>query len=173
MTEVTKGGYEYEYLSGKSGKHTQLFTPSIYNKYKIDLSLDNASLGKVLELKKRGIKNVIKNENGEYWLTISSPAKVDTRTGPRIIPPPAVVNPDGSDWDSKKGIGEGSDVTVKVWVRKYKNPNNQREEVALRLYGVKIDNLVNFDPKRDISPVGDAQKELKVRGLPEHGPQPW
>lgn len=169
MTEVVQGGQEYEYLSGKAG-WSYLFTPSQYNKYKIDLYLDNASLGKVLELKKRGIKNVVKHEDDGYMITLSSPGSIQTKTGPRIMQPPAVVNADGSDWDPKKGIGRGSEVTCKIWIRKYKNPNNQREEIAIRLYGVKIDNYVAYDPRKDIP---DDRKRMKVEGLPEHGQQAW
>lgn len=162
------GQQEYEYLSGKA-RWAKLFVPSQYNKYSLELNLDNASLGKALELKKRGIKNNIKNEDGEYWITLSSPSRIETRMGPKMMQPPAVVNADGSDWDPKRGIGNGSDVTCKVWIRKYEVRGTPA--IAVRLYGVKVDNLVEYNTMKDI-PV-DSKKRVLVSGLTEHSPQPW
>jgi len=164
------GQQEYEYLSGKV-RWAKLFVPSIYNKYSLELNLDRESLGKALELKKRGIKNNIKNEDGEYWITLSSPSKIETRTGPKMQLPPAVVNIDGSDWDTKRGIGNGSDVTCKVWVRKYKIRSTDEDAIAIRLYGVKIDNLIEFNPSKDF-PEGN-KKAVQVSGLKEYKPQEW
>lgn len=173
LTEMTfskQGGQEYEFLSGKV-RWAKLFTPSQYNKFTLDLCLDSESLGKVLELKKRGIKNSLKNDNGEYWITIASPARIDTKTGPKILPGPSVINKDGSPWDPQVGIGNDSDITVKVWVRKYKNPNNQRDEVAMRLYGVKVDTLVPFNPKADFD--GTDHQRVQTEGLTEQVKNPW
>lgn len=163
----SKGGQEYEYLSGKV-KWAKLFMPSQFGKYSLDLNLDNESLGKVLEFKKRGIKNVIKNVDGEYWITLSSPAQIDTKMGPKIFPPPAVVNPDGSPWDIKVGVGNGSDITCKVWLRKYEVKG--KPAVAIRLYGVKVDNLVPFNPKADFE---DDRKRIQTEGLSEKTRKPW
>lgn len=167
---MASGTQEYVYLSGKVWR-AELFQASPYNKYNIKLNLDNPSLAIVLDLKKRGIKNVISKDDDGYWITLSSPSRIDTRKGPTIIEPPAVVNPDGSPWDRKTGIGDGSDVTCKVWVRKYKNPNNKQDEVAIRLFGVMVDNLVPFDPKRDFH--DDARKRIQTDGLKDHGSNPW
>ena len=168
---MKQGGQEYDFLSGKTGRWTHLFVPSAYSKYKLDLNLDTESLGKALDLKKRGIKNTISNKDGEYWITLSSPVSIDTKAGPRTIEPPAVINTDGSQWDPKVGIGEGSDVTCKVWIRKYKNPNNKKDEIALRLYGVKVDNLIPFDPRTDFE---DSKKRIQIEGLKEHQTaKPW
>lgn len=167
---MTAGGkQEYEYLSGKA-RWAKFFVPSKYNKYCVDLCLDNASLGKALELKKRGIRNKIKNEDGEYWITLSTPSRIDTRTGPKVMQPPPVVNKDGSLWDPKVGIGNNSDITCKVWVRTYTNPNNLKSEIAIRLYGIKIDNLVAFSPQTDFE---DDRNRIQTQGLVEQETQPW
>lgn len=163
------GQQEYVFLSGKAG-WMHLFTPSQFNKYKIDLCLDNESLGKALELKKRGIRNNIKNENGEYWITLSSPSQIETLYGTKPMEPPAVVNPDGSPWDSTIGIGRGSDVTCKVWIRKYTPKPTNRESIAARLYGVKVDNLIEFNPKTDFE---DSKRRIKTEGLKEYKPKEW
>lgn len=162
------GQQEYDYLSGKV-RWAKLFVPSQYNKYSLELNLDNASLGKALELKKRGIKNNIKNVDGEYWITLSSPSHIDTRMGPKIIQPPAVVNADGSDWDPKRGIGNGSDITCKVWIRKYQVQG--KDAIAVRLYGVKVDNLIEFNTAKDFA--NDDRKRIQTSGLTEHSPQQW
>lgn len=163
------GQQEYEYISGKA-RWAKFFVPSKFNKYAVDINLDNASLGKVLELKKRGIKNKIKKDEDGYWITLSSPSRIDTRTGPKVMQPPTVVNKDGSPWDPKIGIGNGSDVICKVWIRSYKNPSTQTPETAIRLYGVKIENHVPFNPKSDFE---DDKNRLQSQGLVEQEPQIW
>lgn len=168
MSETKSGAnHEYEYLSGKA-KWAKFFVPSAYNKYTVDLNLDQESLGKVLALKKRGVKNVLKNEEGEYWITLSSPSRIDTKMGPKMMQPPGVVNADGSDWDPKVGVGNGSDITCKVWVRKYSHQG--KDMVALRLYGVKVDNLIPFNPRTDFD---DDRKRIQTEGLSEQVRKPW
>lgn len=165
----TKSGanHEYEYLSGKV-RWAKLFVPSQYNKYTLDLNLDRESLGKMLELKKRGVKNTLKNVDGEYWVTLASPSRIDTKMGPKLLQPPSVVNKDGSEWDPKVGIGNDSDITCKVWVRKY--THQTKEMVAVRLYGVKVDNLVPFNPRSDFD---DDRKRIQTEGLSEQTRKPW
>src|SRR5215472_14492794 len=95
---------EFAYLSGK-GRWAKFFVPSDYFKYTVDLSLDNKSLGVMFELKKKGIKNSIKNVDGEYRVTVSTPSQVETKTkGTVILEKPKVYNKDGSPWDPKMGI---------------------------------------------------------------------
>jgi hypothetical protein len=157
---------ENVYLSGKCRWSKGLFTPSSFKKYGFKVNLDNPSLSIVLDLKKRGIKNeLIKDEEG-YWINLSRPSEIQIRGGQlKAMLPPVVITAEGMPWNQDKVIGDGSDVTCKVAVRKWKSPFGQ-EGVSIRLESVRVDNLVEFT--QDNWPEAEAKQ---VEGLAK-APQP-
>lgn len=158
---------DYVYLTGKCKWGVGLFAPSPFNKYGIKLNLDNASLSIVLDLKKKGIQNDINKDEDGYWVNLSRPSQINIRGALRTMTPPVVISADGQPWNKDKGIGDGSDVTCKVAVRKWKSPIGNKEGISLRLESVRIDHLVDFTT--DQWPEHTAKQ---VEGLPQASAAP-
>jgi hypothetical protein len=156
---------DYVYLSGKCKWAKGLFAPSAFKKYSVKLNLDNPSLSIVLDLKKQGVKNeLIKDEDG-YWVSLSRASEINVRGQLRAMLPPLAIDADGQPWNHNNQIGDGSDLTCKVAVRKWKSPFGV-EGIALRLESIRVDNLVPFTT--DNWPKEEARQ---IKGLAE-APQP-
>lgn len=141
-----RGKKTIEVLFGKI-RWGKLFQPSVYNKYSLELNPDEESLSKCLEWKKMGIRNVIKKDDEGYWITLSRNATYKIGIQEKINNPPTVLNSEGHPWPKDVAIGNGSDVAVQVAVRTYKVPGTiDSHGTAIRLEGVKVLNLVEFDP---------------------------
>jgi hypothetical protein len=121
-----------------------------YGRYSLTLYPDTKAYNEIMKLKQEGLQNVIKKDDDGYYVNISRPTEVRTKSGKSIaMEPPVVIDLEGNNLAKK--IGKGSDVTVKVEIRRYKTPQ-QREGVAVRLESVRVDNLVPFEPSRDFPP---------------------
>lgn len=165
------GKTEYLFLVGK-GRWCKFFAPSQYGKFSVEFAPDEASLSTLMELKKEGIRNVIKRDDeGVYRLNISRNSIIRTKGGADMAnSPPVVIDKDGNPWNKDKGIGNDSDMTIKVAVRRYKVPMTGKEGVAIGLESVRIDNLIDFNPNTDW-PESNAKKQIS--GLAEQPKPPW
>lgn len=146
-------------LSGKSRwAWVQEFKPSKFGKWTIDLNLDDKSLSTVLDLKKQGVKNVLKKDDDGYWITLSRPVSVKIKGVPTVFTPVRVLEADGKTEYRGAGIGNGSDVTCKIEIRKYTVPVTKEKGVALRLETVRIDNLVPYTDESTVKADKDMDK---------------
>ncbi len=151
-----------EFLRGKS-KWANVIVPGKFAKWTIDLNLDNDSLTKVLAWKKEGIQNHITKDDDGYWVTISRPIKWKGRDGvEQPMAPPSVLNADNTVYTGTK-IGNGSDVEVKVELRSFTVPISKQAGKAMRLVGVKIHDLVDFD----IEDYEDPKQTKMASGFPD------
>lgn len=158
-----------EILYGKC-RWAKLFSPSQYNKWSLELNLDPDSVTKVLELKRRGIRNVLKKDDEGYWITLSRNVTYKYLNQDKPNTPPVVLDKEGQPWNKDKGIGNGSDVAVKVIVKEYKVPGTiDGKGIAVRLDSVKVLNLVPFDMNKDFE---DDERD-QVKGLDTAESKPW
>jgi hypothetical protein len=74
---------------------------------------------------------------------------------------------DGSPLPSGASIGNGSDVTVLLEVYTHGTPGGG-SAVAARLEGVRVDNLIPFEPGRDYETDEEREAAADVAGQPEH-----
>ena len=89
-----------------------------------------------------GILNELKeHEDGPYH-NFKRPFFKDFGKGEVPMLPPEVVDKDGNPWDRNIGIGNGSDITVKVECYPFTNRRTRKRGRAIRLAAVRIDNLV-------------------------------
>lgn len=125
-----------------------------YDDWSIDLWPDSESLELLRELQSKGMKNTIRKDEDGYNIRFKrSPKKEVTlrstkQTKVLTFPPPTVAMADGSPLPHGVSIGNGSDVTVLLEVYPHGTPNGGRA-VAARLEGVRVDNLIPFDPQVD------------------------
>ena len=134
------------------------FTPSSYETF--------MKLKEPQGEKTEGILNEVKNdEDGDFaWFrrrTVMRWKGVDT-----ALPPPVVIDKDGNP--QHEWIGAGSDVTLKLEKYHYNKPMRKGRGTAIRLVGVKVDNLVPFQ-KSDMS----EQQKQAAEGLEQQPAQTW
>jgi len=154
---------EYVFLSGK-GMWARTQRPDEWGNYSIQLRPDNASLEKVRELKEQGVKNNIKKDDDGFFITYRRPQQKMIRGKVIGFTPVEVVDKDGKPIDV--GIGNGSDVTIKLEVYQHGTPGGGKAKAA-RLMGVRIDNLVPFEKDKDY----DEDRQEQIDGLAEQPAQ--
>lgn len=162
---------EIVYLQGKC-KWARLVRPdTTYDQagiWSIVLYPNPESLVKIKELKedkegRQGILNHLKmDEDGQYMAFKRSCQKM-IKGKLQPFHPPIVLEADGKTPIANPGaVGNGSDVTIKIEVYGYTTKGGNKG-TATRLESIKVDNLVEFEPKRDFPE--DMQKQIK--GLAE------
>jgi hypothetical protein len=155
------GSKESVVFYGK-GRWAKLVVPSQFNKWTVEVCLDNESLSKVLELKKQGIKNNLKHDEDGTWITFSRNAEITIQGKMRPNTPPVVVDKDGNPWPRDVAIGNGSDLAVRCNVVSYKVPIINQQGIAVRLEAVKVLHLKEFDnnsfDEKEIKQLGDLQE---------------
>jgi hypothetical protein len=129
---------EVHYLQGKA-KWAKLTNPDDYGKWKIVLYPNPASLVKIEEFKKRGLKNELKKDDDGYYMNFARPTFKNFPGKPATpLAPPEVMYKDGTK--CVELIGNGSDVIIKVEVYGFK----RFPGIAAQLAAVKITELVPF-----------------------------
>lgn len=151
---------ERVYWSGKVGRFCFLDRLDNFGRWSTTFYPDNKAYNEIMQLKQEGLQNHVKKDDDGYYINLSRPTEVGLRNGNRIpMAAPEILDKDGKT-PIKGPLGTGSDVTIKVEVRKYTSPQG-RPGVSIRLESVRVDNLVPFEPQRDFPP---AQAKL-VAGL--------
>lgn len=163
---------EYVFLTGKT-KWFRATTPNQWGKYAHVLYPNPDSVAKIRELQERGLKNVMgrdENEDNAYRITISRPQSITVRGKPIGMTPPEVLMSDGQTPLKATNVGNGSDVTTKVHIYRYRIPatNPAKYGIAMRWVSSRIDHLVPFESTRDFN----EDEKKAVEGLPEQPPQP-
>ncbi len=157
----------FYYFKGKCKWAQKLFIPDdMYKCWSVMLYPDKESYDKIMELKAgkegiQGLLNVIKKDEEGYNLTFKRPTEKVMKGKLQSFTPPVIVNAEGQPWDRDKGIGHGSDLTLKVEWYSYKRPTGGHGS-AIRLESVRVDSLVPFE-KDDFPP----QEQKQVGGLLE------
>lgn len=139
-----------------------------YGKWKAVLYPNEESLTKVRELIEEGIQNELNKDDDGYFITFSRLPEKSDRTGRKYsLTPVEVVDKDGRGFDGY--VGNGSDCTLKLEVYGGKRPGGIGGEYkAARLAGIRVDNLVPYEP--DIS--SDNSRVVgQVKGLREQPQQ--
>lgn len=170
---------DFYYLKGKGSWCQRLFTPDMeYGVWSVKLSLDAASVDLFKTLQKgsediEGIKNEIKEDDDGFYVVIRRPIKKEykDRNG-RVqeihFEPPVVVDVNNHPWDPRVAIGNGSDLTVKIERYKYNVPFKKgKKGTAIRLKGVRVDNLIPYDQESYTDDQKKAVEGLDTQPLPK------
>jgi hypothetical protein len=137
---------DYVYFSGKGSWFNHLINADLeFNKWHVTLHFNPESLDKFRELK---LKTHLKKDDDGYYAKLSRPVTKLIRGKMVSFAPPKFFDKDGMPIDGK-GIGNGSDITVKCEVYKYTAPSAKEKQNAIRLESVRVDNLVPYVPNRD------------------------
>lgn len=142
-----------------------------YDAWSIELWPIPEDLERIREYQAQGLKNTMRKDDEGYNIRFKrDPEKTITlRTGEikhLRFEPPSVAMADGSPLPQGVSIGNGSDVTVLLEVYTHGTPGGG-SAVAARLEGVRVDNLVPFNPGTDYT----EEEKIKVDALtsqPEH-----
>jgi hypothetical protein len=137
--------------------------PNKFGKWGLDLWPTEEGVLIIKDLiKNHGLMNKLKQDDDGYYLTLSRP--IEKKFGAEItkLNPPVVMSREGIPVTNVQ-IGNGSDVTCKVWKYSFKPLTSEQRKVAIRLEAVRIDNLIPYKSETDMR---DFQKE-QVKGLME------
>lgn len=124
-----------------------------FGDWSIEVYPNTEDLEVLRDLQSKGLKNTMMKDDDGYYMRFKRPPKKDIRlrTGEikvLIFAPPTVAMADGSPLPNGISIGNGSDVTVILEVYSHGTPGGGKA-VAARLEGVRVDNLVPFNPATD------------------------
>lgn len=149
----------------------RMVQPNKYDKWSLTLHPDTESLNIIRDLQGDGVKNVVKkDDDGQYFLQISRPTTVELRKGVKqAVTPPIITHLDGRPMEGV-AIGNGTDGTVIVEVYSHPVPNTEKRAKAMRLSGLKIENLVPFEIKEDY---GNPQQSAQAVKLAAEPVQMW
>lgn len=141
---------EVIFLNGKVS-WVRHITPNKFDKWSCQFYPDAESLERLRELQAEGIKNVIKKDDDGYNLQLSRPTFVEFRKGVKQgVTPPVITDMEGKPMEGIS-IGNGTDATVVCEVYSHRVPNSEKRAKAIRWMGLKIQNLVPFNPNSDYS----------------------
>lgn len=102
------------------------------------------SLTIIRELIEEGIKNNLKKDDDGYYIAFSRPPEKMDKQGRRFpLSPVEIIDSDGRAFDG--WIGNGSDCTLKIETYGGKSPIGTQYKAA-RLAGIKVENLVPYEP---------------------------
>ena len=132
----------YHYFTGKT-KWAKVRKPDPkYDNFQVPLYLDDASKA---EFAKTGLRLRFKSDEDGEFVTFRRPVSKMFKDGETVFGPPAVENPDGTEFEGL--IGNGSTLTVKVSV--YDSAMGKGH----RLEAVRVDELVEYNPESNNTPV--------------------
>lgn len=134
------------YLQGKA-KWARLTTPDQWGNWKMNLYLTSESKE---TFKGLGVKNILKRDEDGDYIQLRRPTQKVLNGKVIGYAPPTVVDKDGAPAEAV-AVGNGSDVTVKLDYYSYKSPQGDPGK-AIRLAGVRVDNLVPYNPDKDYTP---------------------
>lgn len=129
-------------FQGKA-KWIKLFRPNDYGKWSLDLYLDEAQVQKFRDLK---VKTHLRKDDDGYYVSFSRPVEKAIRGKMTAMQPPIVtVMHEGKEEPLLNvNISNGSDVTISCEYYGYKPPGATEKLYAIRLYAVRVDNLIPF-----------------------------
>lgn len=130
-----------------------------FGSWSLVLYPDTDSLNIIRDLQAEGIKNVIKkDEENQYFVKFRRDPTKKIKGKIIAYAPPKVVDAEGLPMDGSK-IGWGSDAIVKLDVYTHGTPAGGTAKAA-RLEGLKITNLVLYEPDRSDWDGGHPQTHM-------------
>jgi|SRR5882762_929864 len=161
---VFYGKTETIYIQGK----VAWFKPNIPNKwdkYSVQIHPQPKDLEVIRDLQARGLKNQMKKDDDGYFIHFTRPISKRFQSGKiRVFEPIEVFDKAGVPYDGP--VGNGSDATLKIEVYEHEVPGGGKS-VAARWVSARIDNLVPYEPDRDLT---EGQREAAA-GLKEQPEQ--
>lgn len=156
----------FEYVQGKAS-WVRIVKPDLtYNCWSITIHPTPDSLDKIRDWQAEGLKNMLKKDEDGYNVKFRCDVSKRRKDGSVwTFLQPEAVDKDGKPMDGSI-IGNGSDVTLKLEVYEHGTPGGGKAKAA-RLVGVRVDNLVPFDPEKDFRP----EEKARVEGLAEQPEQ--
>lgn len=155
---------EIVYLSGKC-KWVRVDNPNQFGDYKFDLYPDSESLSKIMQLKARGLKNVLKNTEDGPCMSFKRPTRKLMRSQVINFGAPVIVDREGAP--TTRAVGNGSDVTAKILIYEYTPQGGGGKGIASRWESLRIDNLVPFSNQQFTQAEEKATAGLAEQPIPE------
>ena len=149
---------EFIVLEGKLS-WVRTTTPNKFGKWCGTLHPIPAALDRIQEMKAMGLKNDLKKDDDGYNMTFNRPTSKEFRGKLQAMQPPMVFERDGKTPFTGL-IGNGTDGAIKVEFYHYNHPLGGKG-CAARLFSIRVDNLVPYEPRRD----ADEDQEKFARGL--------
>lgn len=138
-------------------KWAKLYTPSKFDKWSVDVYLDDTQVERFRSYKTK--THLRKDEDG-YYVTFSRPINKTIRGKNIGFNPPTVTDKEGRP--TNVPIGNGSDLTITCEKYGYTPPGSGDKLYAIRLFAVRIDNLVEFEKdslnKEEMAAVNELEK---------------
>lgn len=155
----------FEYVSGKLSWVRVVKPDLTYNCWTVTLHPDSESLERIREWQGDGLKNQIKKDEDGWNVKFRCNVSRERKDGSVwTFEAPKCVDKDGRPMDGST-IGNGSAGTVKLEVYEHGTPGGGKA-IAARLVGVKIDDLVPFNPDADYTEK-EASETAELRSQPE------
>lgn len=145
---------QYVNFQGKS-KWAKLHKPSQFDKWSVDLYLDEAQVERFKSYK---TKTVLRKDDDGYYVSFSRPTEKLIRGKRTALHPPTVTDKEGKPFGNVP-IGNGSDLTITCELYGYTPPQSKDKLHAIRLFAVRVDDLVVFE--RDSYPE-DERKAVET-----------
>jgi len=156
----------FQYVQGKASWVRVVKPDTTFNVWTVTIHPTPESLDKIRDWQAEGLKNQLKKDEDGYYTKFRCPVSRERKDGSIwTFLPPETLDKDGKPMDGSV-IGNGSDVTLKLEVYEHNTPGGGRA-IAARLVGVRVDNLVPFDPETDFRP----DEMARVEGLKEQPEQ--
>lgn len=167
---------EFYEFSGKGSWFKIVNPDSEYNCWSVKLHFDEKSLELFRWLQQKhgeveGILNEVKEDVDGPYHVFKRPTVRDFGKGLEQLLPPMLLDDKGDPWDKKVGIGNGTDISLKVECYQYSNRRTKKVGRAIRLVEVKILNLVPYT-RKDFTP---EQEEMlgKDKKVVTSAPRAW
>src|SRR6266436_5688770 len=136
-----------------------------WNKYSVTIHPKPEDLEKIRDLQSEGLKNMLKKDDDGYFVSFNRPVSKEFKSGKIITyAPPEVFDKDGNPFDGN--VGNGSDATIKLEVYLHDTPGGGKAKAA-RWISARIDNLVPYEPDRDLT----EDQKAAAAGLKEQPEQ--
>lgn len=167
MSQDKRSGHVF--IEGKL-KWARLVTPNQYGQWDVLCYPNKEGMDVLYDLKKQGVKNTIKKDDDGYNINFRRPTSRIIKGKDTSMTPPLIIGPNGEPMDGS-AIGNGSSGIVDVEWYRYTVPGTfsnttEKKGIAIRLYGVKITDLVAFASESDYT----TEEKEKLKGLIRHEP---
>ena len=161
---------QIKFLQGKA-KWFKALSLNKFGNWSHDIYLTPESVDIVRDLKETkgettGILNMLRQDEDGFFMSINKKPNRVVKGKLIAYPAPDILDRDGQPMPGVN-VGNGSDITTKIRVYKYKKPLGSFG-TAIEWVSTKVDNLVPFETQRDYS----EMEQRVVRGLEDQTPQP-
>jgi hypothetical protein len=137
----------------------------MYNSWTATIHPTPESLDKIRDWQSEGMKNVLKKDEDGYYTKFRCPVSRSRKDGTVwAFKQPDCIDADGRPMDGSI-VGNGSDGTLKLEVYTHGTPGGGTA-IAARLVGLRVDNLVEFNPETDF----DDEEKAATKELAAQAP---